>query len=160
MPDPAHYQKAREAAFRLLAYRARSAQELSQRLRQKGFHPSIIDQVLTDLQAGGYQSDLEFARQYVSEKWSASGWGPSRIGQGLRQKGIEAELARQVLDELFRDRDLVGGLLPLARKRWRLTSDLPLEVRRRRLIGYLQRRGYDWETIGQVIGSMEGSEGV
>jgi len=144
-------QRAREAAFRLLAVRSRSASELRQRLRQKRFPPKIIDQVIDDLQAKGYQSDEDFARLYAREKWNNSGWGPARVRQELRAKGITRELTDQVVGETYADVDLTEGVLHLAQKRWQSTEGLPLETRRRRLVGFLQRRGYDWETINRVL---------
>jgi len=151
MPDHDQRQKVREAAFRLLAVRARSAGELRQRLRKKGFPPELVDNVITDLQAKGYQSDEDFARQYAREKWTSSGWGPARVRQELRAKGIAPELTDQVVDETFADTDLVAALLPLAMKRWCTTEGLPTKTRRRRLVGFLQRRGYDWDVISQVL---------
>ncbi len=144
-------QRARDAAFRLLAVRARSAWELQQRLRKKGFPPELVDNVIADLQAKGYQSDEEFARLYAREKWTNSGWGPARVRRELRAKGIGPELTDQVVDETYADADLIEALLPLAQKRWRSTEGLPADTRRRRLASYLQRRGYDWETIQQVM---------
>jgi regulatory protein len=144
-------QRAREAAFRLLAVRARSASELRQRLRQKRFAPELVDNVIADLQAKGYQSDEEFARLYAREKWNNSGWGPARVRRELRAKGIAPELTDQVVDETYADADLADAILSLAQKRWRSTEGLPLEARRRRLTGFLQRRGYGWETIRQVM---------
>ena len=148
-------QRIREAAFRLLAVRARSARELQQRLRQKRFPPELVEQVIADLQAKGYQSDEEFARQYAREKWVASGWGPARVRRELRARGISSELTDRVVDETYADKDMVDVLLPLARKRWRTTRGLPTETRRRRLIGFLQRRGYDWGTINQVLSKVK-----
>lgn len=145
-------QRAREAAFRLLAVRARSARELQQRLRQKRFPPKIINQVIDDLQAKGYQSDEDFARQYAREKWSNSGWGPARVRRELRAKGIAPELTDQVVGETYADVDLAEAVLLLAQKRWLSTEGLPTETRRRRLVSFLQRRGYHWETINRVLG--------
>ncbi len=144
-------QRAREAAFRLLAVRARSASELRQRLRKKGFPPELVDNVITDLQAKGYQSDEDFARQFAREKWTLSGWGPARVRRELRAKGITPELTGQVVDETYADADLVEAVLPFAQKRWRSTEGLPAETRRRRLTGFLQRRGYDWGTVRRVL---------
>lgn len=151
MGDEGVIQKGREAAFRLLAVRARSAGELRQRLRQKRFSPELVDQVIVELQAKGYQSDEDFARQYAREKWASSGWGPARVRQELRAKGIAPELADQVLNETYADADLVEAVLPFAQKRWQSTEGLPPETRRRRLTGFLQRRGYDWDTINRVL---------
>ena len=144
-------QRAREAVFRLLAVRARSASELRQRLRQKRFPTKIIDQVIADLQAKGYQSDEDFARLYAREKWNNSGWGPARVRQELRAKGIAPELTDQVVGETYEGVDLAEAVLPFAQKRWRTNKGLPTETRRRRLVSFLQRRGYDWDTINRVL---------
>jgi len=151
MGDEGVIRKGREAAFRLLAVRARSARELQQRLRQKRFSPELVDQVISELQAKGYQSDEDFARLYAREKWTSSGWGPARVRQELLAKGITPELTDQVVDETFADTDLVAALLPLAMKRWRTTEGLPAETRRRRLVSFLQRRGYHWDIINRVL---------
>lgn len=148
-------QRIREAAFRLLAVRARSARELRQRLRLKSFPPDLIDETLADFQSKGYQSDDEFARLFASEKWTNSGWGPSRVRRELGAKGIAPDLIDRVVGETYGEVDLVAGILPLARKRWRSAASLPLDKRRNRLTGFLQRRGYDWEIIGRVLEQLE-----
>ena len=155
MPDHDPRQRVRDAAFRLLAVRARSARELRQRLRQKSFPPDLIDETLLDFQAKGYQSDEQFARLFTTSKWSNSGWGPSRVRRELGAKGIAPDLIELVVGETYGEVDLVAGVLPLARKRWRSTAGLPQDKRRNRLTGFLQRRGYDWETIGRVLEQLE-----
>ena len=144
-------QKAMDSAFRLLAYRARSARELQQRLAQKGHNPEVIEHVIADLQEKGYQSDEDFARQFVQEKWVGSGWGPGRVQQELRRKGISNDLVDQLVEEVYGQIDLVETVLPLVEKRWAALQELPENTRRRRLTGYLQRRGYEWETIGKIM---------
>ena len=76
-------QKVRDAAFRLLAVRARSRRELEQRLRQKKLDGDLITQTLDDFRDKGYQSDEDFARQYAGEKWRNKGWGPRRRESAL-----------------------------------------------------------------------------
>jgi SOS response regulatory protein OraA/RecX len=144
-------QRIREAAFRLLAIRAHSAGELKTRLTQKKFPAEQIELVIADLQEKGYQSDEEFARLFTREKWTSSGWGPGRVRQALAQKGVAPPVCDQILEEVYGDVDLIEGLLPLARKRWRTTDGLDNNTRRRRLAGFLQRRGYNWDTIQRVI---------
>ena len=152
-------QKAREAVFRLLAVRARSVAELDTRLKQKGFTPKIISATLADLKAKGYLDDGQFARQFIREKFENSGWGPARLRPELFRKGIDKGLAEQLLSAFFEDRDLAADILPLARKRWRAWSGRPMEVRRRRLTGFLQRRGYHWDVIDQVLEQLESVTG-
>jgi SOS response regulatory protein OraA/RecX len=144
-------QRIREAAFRLLAVRARSAHELKSRLTQKKFPVEQIEQVIADLQEKGYQSDEEFARLFAREKWSNSGWGPARIQQALAQKGVAPRIREQIVEEIYGEIDLGEAILPLAMKRWKSTAGLEIETRRRRLTGFMQRRGYAWDTIQRVM---------
>ena len=148
-------QRAREASFRLLAVRARSTAELDQRLQQKGFDPGIVSSTLADLKAKGYLDDGQFARQFIREKFENSGWGPARLRPELYRRGIDKGLLEELLNAFFEDRDLTAEVLPLARKRWRAWSGRPAEVRRRRLTGFLQRRGYNWDVIGRVLEQLE-----
>jgi SOS response regulatory protein OraA/RecX len=144
-------QRIREAAFRLLAVRARSARELKTRLTQKQFSAEQIELVIADLQEKGYQSDEEFARLFAREKWTSSGWGPGRTRQALALKGVTQQVSERIIEEIYGDADLIEGLLPLARKRWRSTDGLSDETRKRRLTGFLQRRGYNWDIIQRVL---------
>lgn len=144
-------QKVRDAAFRLLAVRPRSRKELDTRLSMKGYPRDLIDDTLNDFAGKGYQSDEEFARLYAQEKWRRRGWGPRRLKMELAGKGIAAELIEQTIADTVGDADLVSDLLPLARKRWKASAGLPDAKRKRRLIGFLQRRGYGWDVIGKIM---------
>ncbi len=148
----------REAAIRLLAVRARSAEELRRRLILKRFPAEQVERVVADLQAKGYQSDEAFARQYAEEKRTLSGWAPARLKRELRARGIAAGLIDKIVTETYQELDLAAEVLPRALSRWRSSKELSLEKRRRRLTGYLQRRGYDWETIRSVLKSAEQAE--
>ena len=45
----------------------------------------------------------------------------------------------------------LANALALARKKWRTYSNLDPQTARRRLTGFLMRRGYDYETVDGVI---------
>lgn len=144
-------QKVRDAAFRLLGVRARSAAELRQRLQQKDFPSELIEETLADFQVNGYQSDDEFARLFTREKIVNSAWGPQRVAQELRVKGINKELAAHVIAEYDDAAELLARILPIAEKRWATTTKLPYQKRRQRLTGFLQRRGYSWQVVQKVF---------
>ena len=42
-------------------------------------------------------------------------------------------------------------LLGSARRQAEMTVGLPTEVRRRRLSGWLLRRGHDWQTVSKIL---------
>jgi SOS response regulatory protein OraA/RecX len=64
---------------------------------------------------------------------------------------VTQQVSERIIEEIYGDADLIEGLLPLARKRWRSTDGLSDETRKRRLTGFLQRRGYNWDIIQRVL---------
>ena len=74
-----------------LARREHSQFELRQKLCGKGFPMDVVNQVIADLSAKGLQSDSRYAEIYSRSRLSR-GYGPLRIRQELRQRGIDAGL--------------------------------------------------------------------
>ena len=149
-----HRQKARHVALRLLAVRERSAVELRSRLRQKGFAPEVIVDVIDRLQETKLQDDGRFGSQFV-EAATRRGMAARRIQAELRARGLSkeqvAEAATEDPDaELARARELAG------RKAARM-ADLPLETRVRGLSGLLARKGFDPDTCRIVAKEAAGS---
>ena len=87
---------ARIAAMRLLTRREHSSQELKQKLLHKGFDLNLIDTLLSDLRQEGSQSDERFAESYMRSRISR-GYGPVRIRQELRQRGVSDEIIEAVV---------------------------------------------------------------
>ena len=140
---------ATEAAVRLISYRARSEHEIRQRLARKGFTPPAIEVALTKLREWNYINDGEFARQWVEGRESHRPRSTRLMKRELTAKGVDAQTAENVVDAAGID-DL-GVALDLAR-RWlpRIETE-DRETQRRRLTGYLQRRGFDWDVVRRVL---------
>ena len=139
-----------EAALRLLEYRARSRQELTQRLRRKGVEPPVIDETLARLTAQGYVNDEAFARQWVESRLR-TGHGRRRIALELRVKGIASATIREALGELADAAHEAEAAGQLARARLRLWRGLAPAAQRRRVYGLLQRRGYAADVIERAL---------
>lgn len=45
-------------------------------------------------------------------------------------------------------------LLETAQRQAHLTKGMPSETRRRRMVGWLQRRGHSWDTISSLLREM------
>jgi len=153
----AEREEAYDAAVRLLAVRGRASQEIVMRLRRKGMEKDAVAHAVGRLESEGLVNDATFAREYARSKMSR-GYGRARILAELSAKGVsrgDAELAVAEADE----GDEATGrarLVALARKRAGQLRGLDREVVRRRLIGYLARRGYGgsqaWEVVAEVVG--------
>jgi regulatory protein len=165
-----------ESAIRFLSYRPRSEREVELRLRKKGHAPEQIATILERLRKRGYLDDMEFARFWVGNRMSFSPRGPRLLRSELRQKGVSQEIVDAVLqeqseaqaevaqeaeevaaiwgnsapDEPTAGTDLANALA-LARKKWRTYGSLDPQTARRRLTGFLMRRGYNYDTVDGVI---------
>ena len=85
--DEAEFQIVRNRALGLLARREHSVQELLRKLRSKGGTESICLVVVAELTRLDLQSDDRFAEVYTYSR-ASKGFGPLRIRQDLRQRGI------------------------------------------------------------------------
>jgi regulatory protein len=168
-------QTAYESALHFLSYRPRSAREVEMRLRKKSFTPEQIADVVARLRRQGYVDDMEFARFWVDNRMAFSPRGPRLLRSELRQKGVPQDVVDAVLEEQseaqaaarqqaeevaavwgeVRDEPAPGtdlaNALALARKKWRSYANLDPQTARRRLSGFLMRRGYNYETVDGVI---------
>lgn len=88
----------RNALFALLARREYSRVELEQKLARRCEDAGLLQQVLDQFVADGYQSDVRFAHVFTRSRFG-SGYGAMRIRQELRQKGLGSELIEQALEE-------------------------------------------------------------
>lgn len=148
--------RAIEAGLRYLEYRPRSERETRQRLREKGYSPVAIDQAVDQLKAWKYLDDEMFARFWVENRQAFRPRGSKLLRSELGAKGVARDLASSVVDELGGDEQ--PAALELARKRVNSLQGLHPDVRRRRLTAFLQRRGYDWETVRSVLAEVLQSE--
>lgn len=125
--------------------------ELVQKLRDKEFDEEIIDSVVAGLVRLGYINDTEFAHQWASGRIRLSGFGRRRIEQELRYKGIDPEIVRETLRDVFGELSEEDVARREAEKRLKTLGRFDPEVRRRRLAGFLERKGFASGVIHAVL---------
>jgi SOS response regulatory protein OraA/RecX len=96
---------AKMAAFRLLAIKSRSTEELRKKLTLKGFPSQEIEETLIYCQDAGYLNDDQTSKRRV-EQLEAKGYGPRYIKMKLKSWGLknpgfssEAEVIRALLQK-------------------------------------------------------------
>ena len=87
----------RERALRLLASREHSRLELDRKLRAKGFDAAAVARILDDLIESDLVSNERMAEAYVASR-ARKGFGPRRLRQELRERGVENDLIAPLLD--------------------------------------------------------------
>jgi regulatory protein len=136
---------AKDRALRLLEVRARSREELRRRLSQAGYEADEIELALMDLQAVGLVDDERFAREVASYEMGRRAVGRRAVLASLRRRGVDADVAERVVEETAPP-DEEERAVDLARDRLGRMNGLADDVAYRRLVGFLQRRGYDGHT--------------
>jgi regulatory protein len=107
-------EKAEKKAYRLLALRAHSEKELSEKLRKGGFSAPVVSGVIEKCQELGYLNDGNFARQRARELAVNRLAGNRRIALDLIERGISEEFCRQAISEVraeISEEDAVDRLL-------------------------------------------------
>ena len=85
-------------ATRLLSRREYTGREIRQKLSKKGVQNEDADIVLEALIKNGYQSDERFAEHFTRFR-ASKGYGPKRIRLELKEKGVDAQLIEQGLEQ-------------------------------------------------------------
>ena len=142
-------QSARAIAEAFIAHTPRTAAEVLRRLRQAGYDEDIVARTLADLERAGLVDDRAFAMAWVESRSRSKGYGRVRLETELRRKGVDSEVIGEALKQIEPERE--HSLARSVALHLLGSADIADYAVRRRLAGYLQRRGYSWETIEQVI---------
>lgn len=136
------YEEAKAAAVKLLSYRARTEQHLRERLRGKDLAAEAIEQALDDLERAGYIDDETYARERVDALLRKSKMGRTALTHALIQDGLDRHLAERVVSQRLESEEPADWALEVAMQRMPRLRDLDAETARKRLYGYLCRRGF------------------
>jgi regulatory protein len=152
---------AHEYALRLLEARRRTRRELERALAERRFDVAEVSAALDRLERAGLVDDAEFARAFLRERMSRRAVGVRTIRAKLLARGVAAAVADEAITELtasLPEGPAVGGVASeveraraALRQVERRYAALEPRERRRRLSAVLARRGFEWETIEQVL---------
>ena len=145
-------QQAFEGAIKAIAVRERTRSEIGAFLRQRGYEPDVIDDVVAALQEEGLIDDAGYARRFAEDRRLLDRWGNERIARDLVRRGIERELVDRALAGHDRDDELAVAIELLDRR-----FPLPFDGDRERDKAWrmLVRRGYEPEVAYDAVRNHE-----
>jgi len=161
--------RVREAALNLLSYRARTRAELRRRLRQKGFEGARIEPCLDRLELRGLLDDDAVAAAFVRDRLRHRPRGKARLVSELKTKGLDTDTAQAAIERVFEDEGETDARLALESAEGWLSRQGPLlaealgsgeatperDKARRRLHGYLSRRGFRGDALSAAMDHAE-----
>lgn len=140
-------EKAYLRALRFLSVRIRSVHEVSLRLKEAGYSSETIESTILRLESSGLLSDSEFSRSWVENRCTFRPRAKRALIVELRQKGIvdqEIQSAVSNLDETLLAQQAAEKVAPRFAK-------LPFDEFRKKMFGYLSRRGFSYGIANETI---------
>ena len=129
-----------------------------QHWRRRGVPDEAADRVLNRFAEVGLIDDEALAHTLAGAQHRERGLARRAVAMKLRQRGFDNEVVADALTEI-NDTDERRRAIELVARKHRSIAGLPLEVRTRRLVGLLGRKGYPaglaWDVVRAEIGSAE-----
>ena len=143
-------EQARNILLKLLERGPKSASELASALEKHDIPKEIAAQVIQRFSEVQLIDDQAVAEQVVSASRRTKGLARSMVKRKLADKGLD----QQVIDEVaagITDEDELKVATELAIKRLGQLSHFDSETQKRRLVGFLQRRGFSSSIVFEAI---------
>ncbi len=150
-------QRAKNVLLFQLSRSMKTRHQLAQILKKREIPEEIAIAVLDRFTEAQLIDDAAFARAFVNSRLAVSGKSKSVIARELKQRGVspqDAEPALNLIDSELEDQTAYN----VAKKRYQQLSNLEPEVRRRRLLGFLLRRGFSTGLATRILRDLEHSE--
>jgi len=139
--------RAYQAAVRFLGFRARSEMELEGYLIRKGYRRETARKTIDRLVQETYLDDRAFARLWIENRERFRPRGAYALRCELKQKGVADEIIENALVD-FDEENAAWLAVTGKMSSWR---GLTLSDLKKKMMGFLHRRGFDYETSQNVF---------
>ena len=137
-----------QRVLKFISHRIRTEGEIRRNLIKHKIQSEVINDVLQRLRRNGLVNDKQFAKTWVENRNEFRPRAHRMLTYELRQKGITDEIISQTLDSITSDEVLA---LKAAQNQARKYNGLEWPNFRRKLSGYLARRGFSYNIISLVV---------
>lgn len=140
-------ERALQQALLFLSYRVRSESEIRKNLQKHEIPEAVIEETLQRLRRDGLANDEQFARAWVENRSTFRPRSRRMLAMELRQKGIDDESMQPALQDI----DDEALAYQAAQKRAARFARLEWNEFRKKLSGFLARRGFSYSVISPVV---------
>lgn len=127
-----------------------SVAELRDRLIERGIEADEIEAELERLQSARYLDDAALADSVLRTETERKGRGRSAVAAELRRRRVDSEAIEAALESLD-DEGERERAVAVAEQRARQLRGYDTETARRRLYGFLQRRGFSGSVLQHAV---------
>lgn len=145
--------RAQEKALYLLEHRSHSKKELADKIARTAASREAASAAADKMEELGLIDDEAYARRLARELFTRKRYGPGRVRQELRLKGIDGELIDELLEEYGGEEEALENIRAVLERKYAGWEED--ERTRRRAFAALQRLGYSYGLIRQAMASDE-----
>ncbi len=141
-----------DRALGAVARARRSRRELGRRLARLEPDADIVERVLSRLEALGLLDDADVARAEARSRLKR-GEGAGKVRQSLMRKGVDRSTIDSAVREVVEEESIddEASCRAAAEKRVRALRSYAPDVQRRRLTGFLLRRGFSGSVVSATV---------
>lgn len=136
-------------ALKFISYRARSEAEVKSHLLLRGYATADVETAVTHLRIQNFLDDETFAQNWALYR-ANRGYGPKRIEQELKVRGIVQPLIREAIRKTFNPGDEEQKAQLLLEKKFKPHQLSDPKVLRR-AVAFLQRRGFSDRVVHRLL---------
>lgn len=154
--EPLTPDQAYQYALRLLTGRDYTAAGISRKLSARELSGQCLDDLITRLQREGWLNDRRYAERFAESAISSGRYYGVRLRMEMRRRGFTAEVVSEVLAPLLAESDEISEVrLALERRYPGFSCSAACDRDKRRVIGFLQRRGFGISAIMRALRAEE-----
>ncbi len=132
----------------MIARRDFFIKEITDRLAKK--YPerdADIEVVIGEFIRDGWLADEKFTAEFIRVKSEYSGWGPRKISQKLKEKGVSSDIISIQMQEVFSADEELSLVSRLAQEKWNLLHKKKAPERTAAVQRFLASRGFNFILI-------------
>jgi regulatory protein len=143
-------------ALRLLTGRDYSVARIRRKLATREGAGDDADAVILRLQREGWLDDQRYAERFAASALSSGRFYGARLRVEMRRRGFTADVVDETLAPLLAESDEISEVRSAAERRYPGFSYSAASDRdKRRVVGFLQRRGFGFSAIMRALRAEE-----
>lgn len=135
-------------------YQDRCHKEVEQKLREFSLIPEAREMILLSLMQNNFLNEERFAKSFARGKFNIKKWGKQRIVRELKFRDISAYNIKTALKEID-ENDYLDTIFSITEKRNEIIKEKNIFKRKRKLIDFLLRKGYEndliYKTVNEIL---------
>lgn len=142
-------QKSFDKTLRFVMTRPRSLKEVKDYFRRKEIDKSLHETIIDKLVRLELLDDQKFARWWVDQRLAFKSKSKKDITFELRQKGVETNIIKNILDDSEIDEvKIAKELIDKKSYKWQKYDE---KIRKQKISQYLAGKGFNWDVINSVV---------